>query len=148
MRAAAGSTAAPAAKRRTVRRGTVRANFMSPSPWMRLSVRALLRLRSGGSQIERSLLLELQLLDHALLLRDLLHRECVVLIAAQIETLLVELRHRGEVRRLVEPLFEGIVQDLDDLRVHALWPADAIRRVRDDVDADLPQGRHRRPVLR
>src|SRR5882724_10517074 len=100
MRVAAGSAAAPTARCRNVRRGSVRDNFMASSPWKALRVRALLRSRRDKSWIERSLLLELQLLDHPLLMRDLLRRERVVLVAAQIEALLVELGHCGKVRRL------------------------------------------------
>src|SRR5436309_469361 len=120
MRVTAGSAAAPAARCKNARRGS----FMALSPWKKLRLRALLRLRIG-----RSLLLELQLLDHPLLMRDLLHRERMVLFTAEIETLLVELGHGGEVRRLIEALLEGVVQNLHDPRVHALWPADAIGRV-------------------
>src|SRR6266545_8078218 len=102
MRVAAGSATAPAASCRNVRRGSVRENVMASSPWKTWRVRALLRLRRDGFWIERSLLLELKLLDHALLMRDLLHREGVVLFTAQIEALLVELGHRGEIRRLIK----------------------------------------------
>src|SRR5436190_6592927 len=90
---------------------------------------------------------ELQLLDHALLFRDLTHRVRVVVLAVEIEALLIELDHRGDVRRLIQTPLEGVVQGLHDLRVHALRPADAVGRVRDDIDADLAQRRHRRPVL-
>ena len=84
---------------------------------------------------------------HALLLRDLLHGEALVGLTTQIEIFLVEQRHRRHIGWLLQALLEGIVQHLDRARVHTLGTADAVRRVRDDVDANLAQGWHVRPVF-
>src|SRR5215468_1149697 len=54
-----------------------------------------------------------QCLDHLLLFGKLAHRIGAVVGAAETCHFLVELRHRLDVRRLLHPLLEGIVQRLD-----------------------------------
>src|SRR6266542_5612523 len=110
-------------------------------------LRKCLDLAFAGDDRKVSILLQPQLRDRAPGLFDLLHRESLVVLAAQIEKLLIEICHGRGVGGLLESFLEGVVQHLDDLHLHTLWTGNAEWRVRNHVDADLPQGRHARPIF-
>src|SRR5260370_20065848 len=95
----------------------------------------------AGDDVKRSILLEPQLRDEPSGLFDLLHREFLVVLAAQIEQLLIEICDGRGVGGLLQSLLERVVEYLDDLRLHAPRTAYAVRRVRDHVDGDIPQAR-------
>ena len=61
--------------------------------------------------------------------------------AVQVERLLVKLRYLCLEGGVIDPLLERVVQNLDNLRLHAPGPGDAVRRVYDHVDAG-ETGRH------
>src|SRR4051812_34428779 len=81
--------------------------------------------KPGISSCKRGLLLlQAQLLHQPFLLGDRAQRVGVIVGAAEIERLLVELGHRFAIGRLFHPALERVVQDLDDARVHAGRPGD------------------------
>src|SRR5688572_570721 len=88
------------------------------------------RLAVGACSVLRR---EPELLDQALVLRIGLARPRGVLLAAAVPHVLVQLVEQLEVLRVVHRLLEGVVQRLDDGRVHALRADQAVRRVADDV---------------
>src|SRR5262249_9444820 len=96
---------------------------------------------------KRSILLEPQLRDESFGLFDLLHREFLVALGAQVKQFLIELCHRLGVGRLLQSFLERVVKNLDDLRVHAPWTGYAYGRFRDSVEAEIPEGRHARQIL-
>ena len=61
----------------------------------------------------------------------------MVVLAAEIERLLVEPRHRLAVRRLLHPAPERVVQGPDHGGVHAFRTGDAEGRAGDEIDPDL-----------
>src|SRR5262249_61506120 len=101
-----------------------------PSPWSsQLRCRAGCKPASNGAhgKNERgrrsfSLLLQSQFGDEALGILDLLQRKFPVILAAQIEPLLIEACHRRRAAGVRQPLLEAIVQQLDDARLHPPWP--------------------------
>ena len=92
-----------------------------------------------GPRVEGYVLLVLQpqFLHDPLLLRDLLHREVMIIGAVQVEWLVVELRYCPDEGWVFHAFLERIVQDLDDVRVHPFGTGDAIEGVHDHVDADF-----------
>src|SRR6266540_39548 len=110
-------------------------------------LRKCLDLAFAGDDKDPSILLQPELGDKAPGLIDLLNRESLVVLAAQIKQLLIEICDRRGVGGLLKSFLERVVQHLDDLHLHTLWTGNAEWRVRNYVDADLPQGLHARPIF-
>src|SRR5213592_1576740 len=53
---------------------------------------------------------------------------------------LIELLQQLQMLRIVERLLEGVVQRLHDLRIHAFRAHQAVRRIRNDIEAELLRG--------
>ena len=79
----------------------------------------------GGSRRERLPPITEGLRDEAAGVLDLLEGEFPVVLAAQVELLMIELGHRLDVRRILEAFLKGVVQRLDDLGVHPFRTGDA-----------------------
>src|SRR5262247_3313217 len=121
MRVSATSRASAGARPSFSRHRVV--NAVSFSWWIRVSGIRLLRLR-------------LHALHRRFLGGEGLTGVAGVVGAREVPEILVIFLERGDMDRILHALLERIVENLHDLRIHALRPGDAVRRVRDDAEPE------------